>query len=101
MYRKLIKALRARDELPQEFASLDCLPIVAVKWLHRHLSTQEAVRKIVISAVQYGTMTTPQSAQHMDLNERLEQHDKYLASRVRRNVGSALLHPFEQLFGIL
>ena len=45
-------------------------------------------------------MTTPQSAQHMDLNERLEQHDKYLASRVRRNVGSAFT-PFEQLFGIL
>jgi hypothetical protein len=100
MYRMLIKTLRAREEFPAEFASLDSLPIAAVRWLHLHLSTQEAVREIVISSVQSGIAAASQSALQRDLIKRLTSPDTYLATRVARNDGLAL-SPFEQMFGIL
>jgi hypothetical protein len=99
-YRMLIKTLRARDELPTVFASLDSLPIVAVRALHLHLSTQESVRKIVLSSVQSGIAAASQSALQRDLIKRLTVPDTFLATHVARNAGTAF-SPFEQMFGIL
>jgi hypothetical protein len=96
--RLVIRSLRISNLLPEEFVSTDTLPFNVIRHLHSHLTTQTALKELVVRSVE-GTFVSNSGALQKDMLARLKSPDVFLSGRLAK--GAAVeLTPMERMFGV-